>query len=54
MLASVCWYRTIAIGEMGEGEQDGTSSMNAGITGKVYIELVAEVTGGVTKMLSWK
>jgi len=39
---------------MGEGEQDRTSSMNAGITGEVYVELVAEVAGGVTKMLSWK
>ena len=30
-----CWYRTMAMGEMGEGEQDGTSLMNAGMMGKV-------------------
>ena len=53
-LVSVCWYRTIAMGEIGEGEQDGTSSMKAGMTGEVYIELVAEVMGGVTEILSWK
>jgi len=35
MLASVCWYKTTAIGEMGEGERDGTSSMKAGMTGEV-------------------
>jgi len=39
---------------MGEGERDGTSLMKAGITGKVYVELVAEVTGGVIETLSWK
>ena len=44
----------MAIGEMGEGEQDGTSSMKAGMTGEVYIEFAVEVTGGVTEMLSWK
>jgi len=42
------------MGEIGEGEQDGTTSIKAGIIGKVYVELAAEVTGGVTKMLSWK
>jgi len=52
MLASVCWYRTMAIGEIGEGEQDGTSSMKAGMTGKVYEELVAEVAGGIIETLS--
>ena len=51
-LASACWYRTIAIGEMGEGEHEGTSSMNAGMTGEVYVELVAEVAGGVIETLS--
>ena len=35
VLASVCWYKTIAIGETGEGEQDMTSSMKVGITGEV-------------------
>jgi len=35
MLVSACWYRTTAMGEIGEGEQDGTSSMKAGITGEV-------------------
>jgi len=35
MLVSACWYRTMAMGEMGEGEQDGTSLMNAGMMGKV-------------------
>jgi len=42
----------MAIGKIGEGEQDGTSSMKAGMTGEVYVELVAEVTGGVIDMLS--
>jgi len=51
-LASVCWYRTTAIGKIGEGEQDGMSSMKAGMTGEVYVELVAEVTGGVIDTLS--
>ena len=51
-LASACWYKTMAIGEMGEGEQDGTFSIKVGITGEVYVELVAEVVGGVTEMLS--
>jgi len=54
MLASVCWYRTMAMGEMGEGEQDRTSLIKAGMTGEVYVELVAEVTGGVIETLSWK
>jgi len=53
-LVSVCWYRTIAMGEIGEGEQDGTSSMKVGIMGEVYVELVAEVVGGVIDTLSWK
>ena len=51
-LASACWYRTIAIGEMGEGEREGTSSMNAGMTGEVYVELVVEVAGGIIETLS--
>ena len=34
-LVSVCWYKTMAIGEIGEGERDGTSSMNAGMMGEV-------------------
>ena len=42
----------MAIGEIGEGEQDGTSSMKAGMTGKVYEELVAEVAGGIIETLS--
>jgi len=54
ILALACWYKTMAMGETGEGERDGTSSMKAGIMGEVYIELVAEVTGGVINMLSWK
>ena len=54
ILASACWYKTMAMGEIGEGEQDGTSSMKAGMTGEVYVELVAEVTGGMIDMLSWK
>jgi len=54
VLASVCWYKTIAMGEIGEGEQEGTSSMKVGITGEVYVELTVEVVGGVIKMLSWK
>jgi len=41
----------MAIGEIGEGERDGTLSMKAGMTGEVYVELVAEVTGGVINML---
>jgi len=44
----------MAIGEIGEGEQDGTSSIKAGMTGEVYVEFVVEVAGGVIKMLSWK
>ena len=44
----------MAMGETGEGERDGMSSMKVGIMGKVYIELVAEVTGGMIDMLSWK
>ena len=54
MLVSACWYKTMAMGEIGEGEKNGTSSIKAGMTGKVYVELVVEVMGGVTKMLSWK
>ena len=54
ILASAYWYKTMAMGEIGEGEWDGTSSMKAGMTGKVYVELVAEVTRGVIDMLSWK
>jgi len=44
----------MAMGEMGEGEQDGTSSMKAGMTGEVYVELVVDITGGVINTLSWK
>ena len=54
VLASVCWYKTIAMGEIGEGEQDGTSPIKAGMTGKVYVELVADVIGGMIDTLSWK
>jgi len=53
-LVSACWYNTMAMGEIGEGEQDGTSSMKAGMTGEVYVEFVVEVAGGVIDMLSWK
>jgi len=35
VLVSACWYKTMAIGETGEGEQDVTSSMKAGMTGEV-------------------
>jgi len=42
------------MGEIGEGEQDGTSSIKAGITGEVYVEFVAEVVGGVIETLLWK
>jgi len=35
MLASACWYKTMAIGEIGEGEQDGTFLMKAGMRGEV-------------------
>ena len=52
VLVSACWYRIMAMGEMGEGERDRTSSMKAGMTGKVYVELVAEVAGGVIDTLS--
>ena len=52
VLVSACWYRTIAMGEIGEGEQDGTSLINAGMMGEVYMELVAEVAGGIIEMLS--
>ena len=52
MLASAYWYRTTAIGEMGDGERDGMSSMKVGMMGKVYVELVAEVTRGVIDTLS--
>ena len=34
-LVSACWYKTMAMGEMGEGEQDGMSSMKAGMMGEV-------------------
>jgi len=44
----------MAMGEMGEGEQDGTSSMKAGMTGEVYVEFVAEMAGGIIETLSWK
>ena len=54
ILALACWYKTMAMGEIGEGEQDGTSSMKAGMMGKVYVELVADVIGGVIDTLSWK
>jgi len=54
VLVSVCWYRIMAMGEMGEGEQDRTSSMKVGMTGEVYVEFVAEVAGGVTETLLWK
>ena len=54
VLASACWYKTMAMGEIGEGEGDGMSSMKAGMTGEVYVELVADVIGGVIDMLSWK
>ena len=54
VLASACWYKTMAMGAIGEGEQDGTSSMKVGMTGEVYMELVADVTGGVINTLSWK
>jgi len=54
VLASACWYKTMAMGEIGEGEQDGISSMKAGMMGKVYVELVADVAGGVIDTLSWK
>jgi len=40
------------MGEIGEGERDGTSLIKAGMTGKVYMELVAEVIGGVIDPLS--
>ena len=51
-LVSACWYRTMAMGETGEGEQDGMSLIKAGMMGEVYVELVAEVTGGMIDMLS--
>jgi len=34
-LVLACWYKTTAMGEIGEGERDGTSLMNAGMIGKV-------------------
>ena len=52
VLVSACWYKTIAMGEIGEGERDGTSSMKAGMMGEIYVELVAEVTGGMIDTLS--
>ena len=54
VLVLACWYNTMAMGEIGEGEQDGTSSMKAGMTGEVYVEFVAEVAGGIIETLSWK
>ena len=54
VLTSACWYKIIAMGEIGEGEQDGMSSMKAGMTGEVYVEFVADMTGGVIDTLSWK
>jgi len=42
------------MGEIGKGERDGMSSMKVGMTGEVYVELVADVVGGVIDMLSWK
>jgi len=54
ILALACWYKTMAMGEIGEGERDGTSSMKAGMTGEVYMELAADVAGGVIDTLSWK
>ena len=42
----------MAMGEIGEGEQDRTSLMKAGMTGKVYVEFVADMAGGVIEMLS--
>jgi len=53
-LVLACWYKTTAIGETEEGEGDATSSMKAGMMGEVYVELVAEVMGGVIETLSWK
>ena len=54
VLVSVCWYRIMAMGKIGEGEQDGMSLMKAGMTGEVYVELVAEVADGIIETLSWK
>ena len=51
-LVSACWYKTMAMGEIGEGERDGMSSMKARMTGEVYVEFVAEVAGGIVKILS--
>ena len=42
------------MGEMGEGEWDGMSLMKVGTMGEVYMELVADVTGGMIDTLSWK
>jgi len=44
----------MAMGEIGEGERDGTSSIQAGMTGEVYVEFVVEVAGGIIETLSWK
>jgi len=44
----------MAMGKIGEGEQDGMSLMKAGMTGEVYVELVAEVADGIIETLSWK
>ena len=52
VLVLACWYKTTAIEEMGEGEQDGMSSIKVGMTGEVYVELVVEVIGGMINMLS--
>ena len=35
VLVLACWYKTTAIDETGEGEQDVTSSMKAGMMGEI-------------------
>ena len=35
LLVSACWYKAMAMGEMGEGERDATSLMKAGIMGEM-------------------
>ena len=52
ILTSACWYKTMAVGEIGEGEREGTSSIKAGMMGEVYVEFAADVMGGVIEMLS--
>jgi len=54
VLVLVCWYKTIAMGKIGEGEGDRMSSMKAGTMGEVYVELVVDMTRGVIDTLSWK